>query len=127
MGFVAILFGFLLEWPTLLTAVMFLFGLVQLGAVPVLAGAVAWLFWQGSHGWGLALLIWTIFVGTIDNVVRPILIRKGAQLPLPLVVAGVLGGLMAFGLVGIFVGPVVLGVSYMLLEAWVREEPAEDA
>ena len=75
----------------------------------------------------MALLIWTIFVGTIDNVVRPILIRKGAQLPLPLVVAGVLGGLMAFGLVGIFVGPVVLGVSYMLLEAWVREEPAEDA
>ena len=70
---------------------------------------------------------WTIFVGTIDNVVRPILIRKGAQLPLPLVLAGVLGGLMAFGLVGIFVGPVVLGVSYMLLEAWVREEPAEDA
>lgn len=114
-------------FPVVLTAVMFLFGLVQLGAVPVLAGAVAWLFWQGNHGWGVALLIWTIFVGTIDNVVRPILIKKGAQLPLPLVVAGVLGGLMAFGLVGIFVGPVVLGVSYMLLEAWVREEPAEPA
>ncbi len=111
-------------FPVVLTAAMFLFGLVQIGVVPVLAGAVAWLFWQGSHGWGVALLIWTVFVGTIDNVVRPILIKKGARLPLPLVVAGVLGGLIAFGLVGIFVGPVVLGVSYMLFEAWVAEESA---
>lgn len=110
-------------FPVLLTALMFLSGVVQVGVVPVLAAAVVWLYWQGFHGWGTALLIWTIFVGTIDNVVRPILIQKGAQLPLLLVVAGVLGGLIAFGLVGIFVGPVVLGVSYMLLQAWVREEP----
>jgi predicted PurR-regulated permease PerM len=109
----------------LLTAVMFLSGVVQIGVVPVLACAVIWLYWQGLHGWGTALLIWTIFVGTIDNVVRPLLIKKGAQLPLLLVVAGVLGGLVAFGLVGIFLGPVVLGVSYMLLEAWMGEEPEE--
>jgi len=60
-------------------------------------------------------------------VIRPILIQKGAQLPLLLVVAGVIGGLVAFGLVGIFVGPVVLGVSYMLLEAWLWEETDEPA
>ena len=113
-----------------LTALMFLFGIVQVGVVPVLVLAVVWLYWQGSNGWATALLFWTFFVGTIDNVIRPILIQKGAQLPLLLVVAGVIGGLVSFGLVGIFVGPVVLGVSYMLLEAWLweeTEEPAEGA
>jgi len=112
-------------FAVLLTAVMFLGGVVQVGVVPVLACAVAWLYWQGDFAWATALLVWTIFVGTIDNVVRPLLIKKGAQLPLLLVVAGVLGGLVAFGLVGIFLGPVVLGVSYMLFEAWVGEEPEE--
>jgi predicted PurR-regulated permease PerM len=113
-------------FPVLLGALMFFFGIVQVGVVPVLACAVAWLYWQGTYGWATGLLIWTIFVGTIDNVVRPILIQKGAQLPLLLVVAGVVGGLIAFGVVGIFLGPVVLGVSYMLLEAWVMELPEEE-
>jgi len=114
-------------FAVLLTALMFLFGVVQVGVVPVLVLAVAWLYWQGSSGWATALLVWTIFVGTIDNVIRPILIQKGAQLPLLLVVAGVIGGLISFGLVGIFVGPVVLGVSYMLFEAWLWEETEEPA
>jgi predicted PurR-regulated permease PerM len=114
-------------FPLVLTVLMFLFGIVQIGVVPVLVLAVVWLYWQGSSGWATALLVWTIFVGTIDNVIRPLLIQKGAQLPLLLVVAGVLGGLVSFGLVGIFVGPVVLGVSYMLLEAWLWEEADEPA
>jgi predicted PurR-regulated permease PerM len=114
-------------FAVLLTALMFLCGLIQVGVVPVLLCAVAWLYWQGSSGWGTALLIWTVFVGTIDNVIRPLLIQKGAQMPLLLVVAGVIGGLVSFGLVGIFVGPVVLGVSFMLLQAWLWEEPAEEA
>lgn len=114
-------------FPLLLTAVMFLFGIVQVGVVPVLILAVAWLYWQGSSGWATALLGWTFFVGTIDNVIRPILIQKGAQLPLLLVIAGVIGGLVSFGLVGIFVGPVVLGVGYMLFEAWLWEETEEPA
>lgn len=113
--------------PLLLTALMFLCGVVQVGVVPVLVLAVVWLYWQGSTGWATALLFWTFFVGTIDNVIRPILIQKGARLPLLLVVAGVIGGLISFGLVGIFVGPVVLGVSYMLLEAWLWEETEEPA
>jgi predicted PurR-regulated permease PerM len=112
-------------FAVLLTALMFLCGVVQVGVVPVLLVAVAWLYWQGSSAWATALLFWTIFVGTIDNVIRPVLIQKGAQLPLLLVVAGVIGGLVSFGLVGIFVGPVVLGVSYMLLEAWLWEETDE--
>jgi len=106
----------------ILTAVMFLLAIAQLGAVLVLAPAVAWLYWSGSSGWGTFLLAWTIVVGTMDNFLRPILIKKGADLPLLLIFAGVIGGLMAFGLIGIFVGPVVLAVAYTLLEAWMGDE-----
>ena len=69
------------------------------------------------------LLVWTVFVGTLDNFLRPVLIRQGADLPLLLIFAGVIGGLLSLGLLGIFVGPVVLAVAYTLLEAWVNESP----
>jgi predicted PurR-regulated permease PerM len=59
-----------------------------------------------------------IVTATIDNVVRPILIKRGADLPLLLIFTGVIGGLVAFGLIGIFVGPVVLAVAYTLLQSW---------
>jgi len=105
--------------PGLLTAVMFLFGVAQVGAGPVLIGAVIWLFWQDQQLWGTVMLVWTVITGSLDNFLRPILIKKGADLPLLLVFAGVLGGLFAFGIIGLFVGPVVLAVSYTLLVAWV--------
>lgn len=107
--------------PALLTAIMFLLGVAQVGAVPVLAGAVIWLFWQDQQAWGTVMLVWSVVTGSIDNFLRPILIKKGADLPLLLVFAGVLGGLVAFGIIGLFVGPVVLAVSYTLLVAWVDE------
>jgi predicted PurR-regulated permease PerM len=111
---------------TLLTALMFMLCIAQIGPMPVLLGAAAWAYWgDGSLGWGIALTVWALIVGTIDNVVRPLLIQLGADLPLLLIFAGVIGGLFAFGLVGIFVGPVVLAVAYTLLESWVHErEPA---
>ena len=92
----------------------------------VLLPAVGWLFYTDQTAWGVALLIWTIIVGALDNVLRPILIRKGADLPLLLIFAGVIGGLLAFGIVGLFVGPVVLAVTYTLLKEWMgdRDVPA---
>ena len=64
-------------------------------------------------------------MGSLDNILRPILIRRGADLPLLLIFAGVIGGLFAFGLLGLFVGPVLLAVAYTLLDAWVEEEAAD--
>jgi len=81
--------------------------------------AVAWLYWQGAAGAATGLLLWTLVVVTLDNVLRPVLMTKGADLPMLLMFAGVMGGLLAFGLIGIFVGPVVLAVSYTLLGAWI--------
>lgn len=112
-------------FTTVLTAIMLLLAIAQIGVVPVLAPAVAWLYWYDKAGWAIALLVWTVFVATIDNFLRPILIKRGADLPLLLIFAGVIGGLIAFGLAGIFIGPVVLAVTYMLLEAWVAEAPPD--
>jgi predicted PurR-regulated permease PerM len=110
-------------FAAVLTAVMFMLAVAQIGAVPVLVCALVWLWFQGSTGWFIALLVWTIIVGSMDNVLRPILIKKGADLPLLLIFAGVIGGLVSFGLLGLFVGPVVLAVAYTLLDSWVSEAP----
>jgi len=108
----------------LLTALMFMLCIAQVGPVPVLLAAAGWAFYDGSTGWAIFLVVWSGFVGTVDNFIRPVFIRMGADIPLLLIFAGVIGGLFAFGLVGIFVGPVLLAVSYTLLEAWMDEELA---
>jgi predicted PurR-regulated permease PerM len=108
----------------LLTAVMFMLCIAQIGPVLVLVPATAWLFYSGDTGWGVFLLVCTVVVGTLDNFLRPALIRMGADLSLLLIFAGVIGGLVAFGLVGLFVGPVVLAVALKLLEAWMADGEA---
>jgi len=105
--------------PALLAAVIFILALAQLPPLLVMGPAVFWLYWKGDPIWGTVLLVWTIVVGGVDNILRPVLIRKGVDLPLLLIFAGVLGGLVAFGIIGLFIGPVVLAVAYKLLEAWV--------
>jgi predicted PurR-regulated permease PerM len=110
-------------FATLLTALMFLLAVAQIGAALVLAGATAWLYWTGSVGWGTFLLVVTIIAAALDNVLRPILIKQGAaDIPLLLIFVGVIGGLIAFGLIGIFIGPLVLAVTHTLLRAWLHDD-----
>lgn len=108
-------------YALLLTSVMFLLGIAQIGPVPVLLGAVIWSYWANGALWGTLMLLFALVTGSLDNVLRPILIKRGADLPLLLIFAGVLGGLLAFGMIGLFVGPVVLSVTYTLLEEWVEQ------
>lgn len=110
-------------FASLLSAVMLMLCIAQLGPSLILFPAVGWLFWTGDTGWASFLLVWSLIVGTMDNFLRPMLIRKGADLPLLLIFAGVIGGMLGFGLIGLFVGPVVLAVTYTLLEAWVADAP----
>lgn len=108
-----------------LTLVMFVLGVAQIGATPVLLLAMGWLFWSGNTLAGAVFVPWAIFVGIIDNFLKPILIKRGADLPLVLIFAGVIGGLVAFGVVGLFVGPVVLAIVYTELVYWVEHGPVE--
>ena len=106
-----------------LTALMFVLCIIQVGPIIVLLPATIWVFYNGSTGWGVFMAVWTVVVGMLDNVLRPVLIKRGADLPLLLIFAGVIGGLLGFGLVGIFVGPVILAVSYTLIDAWIETPP----
>jgi predicted PurR-regulated permease PerM len=105
----------------ILTVVMFILAVAQIGVWPVLVLAVIWVYKTSSVVWGTAFLVWSSFCGTFDNFLRPFLIKRGADLPLLLIFAGVVGGLVAFGIVGLFIGPVVLAVAYTLLANWVSE------
>jgi predicted PurR-regulated permease PerM len=104
-----------------LTAVTFFLCIAQLGPLLVLGPATIWLYTSGSPGRGTVLLVFTIVTAGLDNILRPVLIKRGADLPLLLIFAGVIGGLIGFGIVGLFIGPVVLAVSWKLLESWVSE------
>jgi len=111
----------------LLTAVMFILCLAQIGPGLVLFPAVIWLYWAHGVLWGTLLLVFAVVAVFIDNFIRPVLIRKGADLSLVLIIAGVIGGLIAFGIIGLFIGPVVLAVAYTLLKVWVSRNEAEEA
>jgi predicted PurR-regulated permease PerM len=103
----------------LLTAVVFVLCLAQLGPILVLLPSVIWIYWKGEPFWGTVLLIFMIVANTIDNFLRPVLIKKGVDLPLIMIFAGVIGGLISFGAIGLFIGPVMLAVTYTLLKSWV--------
>ena len=110
-----------IPYASVLCAVMFMLCIAQLGPGLVLIPAVIWLFATGDTGWGIFLAVVSVAAISIDNFVRPLLIRRGVHLPLLLILGGVIGGLIAFGLIGIFLGPMILAVAYTLFRAWLYE------
>jgi predicted PurR-regulated permease PerM len=113
-------------FASLLSALMLMLCIAQVGPMLVLLPAVGWMYWMGDNGWATFLLVWSLIVGTLDNFLRPMLIKRGADLPLLLIFSGVIGGMLGFGLIGIFVGPVVLAVTYTLMLAWIEDELGKD-
>jgi len=113
-------------FASLLSAVMLMLCIAQVGPSLVLFPAVGWMYWMGDNGWATFLLVWSLVVGTMDNFLRPMLIKKGADLPLLLIFSGVIGGMLGFGLIGIFIGPVVLAVTYTLTLAWIEDGLGRD-
>jgi predicted PurR-regulated permease PerM len=113
-------------FAAILTAVVFILCVAQIGPGLVLIPAVIWVYSTRGAVWGTGFLIWAIFCGTFDNFLRPMLIKRGADLPLLLIFTGVIGGLIAFGVIGLFIGPVVLAVAYTLLIDWVYQDTPSD-
>ena len=81
--------------------------------------AALWLFHQGATGWGIFMLIWGVGVASLDNIIKPWLISQGSNMPFLLIFFGVVGGALAFGFIGVFLGPTLLAVGYRLVEEWI--------
>jgi predicted PurR-regulated permease PerM len=104
-----------------LTSVMFMLCIMQIGPMPVLIPGILWLAFQHRIGAAVALSLWSVLMAGGDAILRPWLIQRGAKLPFILVLGGVIGGLLAFGLAGIFVGPILLAVVKRLMERWATD------
>lgn len=105
--------------PIALGALVALVSLIPGGPPVVWVGATVWLFSEDRTGWAIFMAVWgLVAISGIDNVVRPLLISRGSSMPLLLILLGVFGGLVAFGFVGLFIGPVLLAVGYTLLRRW---------
>lgn len=102
-----------------LTLAMFALCVAQIGPIPILAPVVIWAFTSKGVGWGIFLIVWSAATGLINYFLRPLLLEKGVHLPVLVTLAGVIGGLLSFGSIGLFVGPVLLAVTYTLLKVWV--------
>ncbi|MEW5880127.1 MAG: AI-2E family transporter [Pseudomonadota bacterium] len=108
----------------LLGGLTVLLSLIPGGPVVVWLGATIWLLAQEQLGWAVFMAVWgTLLVSSIDNVLRPWLISRGASLSFALVFIGVVGGLVAFGFVGIFLGPTLLALTWRLWTRWVERSP----
>jgi predicted PurR-regulated permease PerM len=104
----------------------FVLALIPMGPVLIWVPATVWLFVEGATGGAVFLIVWNILTGLmIDQVLKPYLISRGSQLPLILILFGVLGGVAAFGFLGLFLGPTLLAVAYELIREWRSVE--EDA
>ncbi|EYD71507.1 hypothetical protein Rumeso_04908 [Rubellimicrobium mesophilum DSM 19309] len=109
----------------LLGSLTFVLSFLPVGPPLVWISVALWLLAQGAIGWGIFVILWgALLVSTIDNVLRPYLLARSNSLPL-LGLLGFLGGLLAFGFIGIFLGPTLLAVAYSLFVEW-HEAEAED-
>ena len=103
----------------------FFLSLIPVGPPLLWGGASVWLLMHGETGWAIFMALWGLLViSTIDNVVKPYLISRASKLPLLMIVLGVFGGVVAFGFIGVFIGPPVLAVGLMLLQLWI-DRPAD--
>lgn len=105
----------------LLTLFLFICCVAQIGPVLIMSCCVIWQFWDGHIVAGSILIVITLILTTLDSLMRTMLIKKGVDLPFLLILFGVIGGILGFGAMGLFIGPVILSLSYNLIQSWVEE------
>lgn len=105
----------------LLAAATFFLSMIPVGPPLIWGGAAFWLYEQGETGWAIFMLVWGLAViSSVDNFVKPLLISRTASLPILLIALGVFGGVLAFGFIGIFLGPVLLALGSVLMQRWLE-------
>jgi predicted PurR-regulated permease PerM len=103
----------------LLGLLLFLLSLIPFGPLLIVVPAALWLYFSGEVGGAVFIIVWSIAAGIVtDNVLKPWLISRGSDLPLILILFGVVGGAVAFGFLGLFLGPTLLAVGYELIREW---------
>jgi predicted PurR-regulated permease PerM len=110
-----------------LTFLVLLLGIVQVGPTILLIPIVIWSWAAMETTSALMFTAYMVPVNLVDNVLRPIVMARGLTTPMPVILIGVIGGLIAFGLAGLFVGPIVLAVAWALVVAWVQEGNAVES
>lgn len=122
------LIGFLIAGvpgAILLAAGTFFLSMIPVGPPLLWGGAAWWLYDRGETGWAIFMVIWgATVISSVDNFVKPVLISRSASLPILLIALGVFGGVLAFGFIGIFLGPTLLALGHVLLVRWTTREPA---
>jgi predicted PurR-regulated permease PerM len=98
--------------------------ILQIGSAIVLVPVIIWIWATKDFALALPLTIYLLVVGFADNILKPILMGRGLNTPMLVIFIGVLGGMLAHGILGLFVGPIILAVTWELAMAWIREEPA---
>ena len=123
------LVGFLIAGvpgAVLLAALTFVLSLVPMGPVLIWGGAAAWLYAQDQTGWAIFMVIYgVVVISSVDNFIKPILMSRAGNLSMLLVVLGVFGGAIAFGFIGLFVGPALLAVGWTITKNWLGDVPPE--
>lgn len=111
----------------LLAAATFFLSMIPVGPPLIWGGAAFWLYDQGEMGWALFMVIYGVLViSSVDNLVKPILISRSASLPILLIALGVFGGILAFGFIGIFLGPTLLALAHVLFMRWMHQPDLDD-
>jgi len=109
----------------LLTIATLLLGIVQVPVALLTLPVIVYVFATEATTPALIFMVWTLVAGLSDNVLKPLLLGRGLEAPMPIILIGVIGGTLSDGLLGLFVGPVLLAVGYVLLTEWLRQNPVE--
>jgi predicted PurR-regulated permease PerM len=125
------LIGFLIvgvPGAVLLSVMTFALSLIPMGPPLIWVPVTAWLVWRGDFALAVFLMAWgTLIISGVDNILRPYLISRGGSLPLVIVLLGVFGGLLAFGFIGLFLGPTLLAIGYSLITDWLEGKSRTEA
>jgi predicted PurR-regulated permease PerM len=114
-----------LHYAGVLAFAVLLLGILQIGSAPVLLPLVIWIWATQDFAFALFMTVYLVVVGLADNVLKPLLMGRGLSTPMLVIFIGVLGGTIAHGIVGLFVGPIILAVAWQLMMAWIRDDQAE--
>jgi predicted PurR-regulated permease PerM len=109
----------------LLALAVLLIGIMQLPATLITIPVIAFVFaTEGASAASIAFALYTFVAGMVDNVLKPLLLARGVAVPMPVILIGALGGMVTSGIIGLFIGPVILAVGYQLFWQWVNDQPA---